>query len=93
MTHPNVVYVFSDQHRAQAVGYMGNADVLTPNLDRLREESVHFSTAVSTVPVCAPYRASFLTGKFPLTHGVFVNDVHLRHDVPSIADAFHAAGY
>ncbi len=93
MKHPNVVYVFSDQHRAEAVGFAGNADVLTPNLDKLREESVHFATAVSTVPVCSPYRASFLTGQFPLTHGVFVNDVHLRHDAPSIADAFRTAGY
>ncbi len=93
MRHPNVVYVFSDQHRAEATGFNGNADVLTPNLDKLREESIHFATAVSTVPVCSPYRASFLTGQFPLTHGVFVNDVHLRHDAPSIADAYRTAGY
>jgi arylsulfatase A-like enzyme len=42
---PNVVFVFSDQHRAEAVGYEGNPDVLTPNLDRLAAESLVFKTA------------------------------------------------
>lgn len=90
---PNVVYVFGDQHRAEATGYAGNPDVHTPNLDRLKEESVIFSTAVSTIPVCSPHRASFLTGCYPLTHGVFVNDVHLNHEAVSIADAYQQAGY
>ncbi len=90
---PNVVFVFSDQHRADATGYAGNPDVRTPNLDRLRAAGVHFSTAVSNIPCCSPYRASLLTGQYPLTHGVFVNDVHLGNDAISIADAFKAAGY
>lgn len=89
---PNVVYIFGDQHRAQATGY-NNPDVVTPTLDRLHSESVTFSTAVSTVPVCSPYRASFLTGQYPLTHGVFVNDVHLPHQAVSIADAYRFGGY
>ena len=90
---PNVVFVFSDQHRAEATGYAGNPDVRTPNLDRLKSRSVHFSTAVSNVPCCSPYRATLLTGQYPLTHGVFVNNVHLSHRAVSMADAFHAAGY
>ena len=90
---PNVVFVFSDQHRAEATGYAGNPDVLTPNLDRLHRHGVYFSTAVSNIPCCSPYRASFLTGRYPLTHGVFVNDVHLSHEAVSIADAFTGGGY
>lgn len=90
---PNVVFIFSDQHRAEATGYMGNPDVKTPNLDRLKSRSVHMSTAVSNIPCCSPYRASLMTGRYPLTHGVFVNDVHLSHEAVSLADAFAAGGY
>ncbi|MFI2857973.1 sulfatase [Paenibacillus sp. JSM ZJ436] len=90
---PNVVYVFSDQHRAEATGYNGNPDVKTPNLDALARESVSLDTAVANVPCCSPYRATFLTGRYPLTHGVFVNDVHLNHEAVSCADAFKCAGY
>jgi len=93
MKSPNVVFVFADQWRAQATGYAGNPVVKTPNLDALAGESVDFTHAVSGCPVCSPYRASLLTGQYPLTHGVFVNDVCLSHDVVSLADAFNHAGY
>ena len=73
-----MVYVFADQWRAEATGYAGNKDVRTPHLDRLAGESVNFANAVSCCPVCCPYRASLLTGQYPLTHGVFLNDVPLR---------------
>ena len=90
---PNVVFVFADQMRAQATGYANDPNVKTPYLDRLSEQSVNFCNAVSGCPVCSPYRASFLTGQRPLTHGVFTNDVHLNDDVVSIADVYKKAGY
>jgi arylsulfatase A-like enzyme len=90
---PNLVYVFADQWRAEATGYAGNKDVRTPNLDRLADESVNFENAVSCCPVCSPYRASLLTGQYPLTHGVFLNDVPLRNEAVSIAQAYQRAGY
>jgi arylsulfatase A-like enzyme len=93
MKLPNVVFVFADQWRAQTTGYAGNPDVKTPNLDSLASESINFTHAVSGCPVCSPYRASLMTGQFPLTHGVFVNDVYLQHNAVSLADAFNSAGY
>ncbi len=90
---PNVVYVFADQWRAQATGYAGDPNARTPNLDRLAAESVRFTTAVSTCPVCTPYRGSMLTGQFPLTHGLFMNDVPLDPAAPTMAKIFAAAGY
>jgi len=93
MNLPNVVFVFGDQWRAQATGYGGNTVVQTPNLDRLAEKSVNFVNAVAGCPVCSPYRASMLTGQYPLTHGVFVNDVCLEPDALSIAKAFSSSGY
>ncbi|MBD3182666.1 sulfatase-like hydrolase/transferase [Candidatus Poribacteria bacterium] len=93
MKKPNVVFVFGDQWRAHAAGYAGNQQIKTPNLDSLSGESVNFVNAVSGCPVCSPYRASLMTGQFPLTHGVFVNDVYLSHNAVSIADAYAGEGY
>ncbi|UCD49939.1 MAG: sulfatase [Phycisphaerales bacterium] len=90
---PNVVFVFADQWRAQATGYAGDPNARTPHLDALARKSVNFRTAVSGCPVCCPYRASLLTGRYPLTHGVFLNDVRLGDEAVSIARAYAQAGY
>lgn len=92
-TKPNVVFIFADQWRVQATGFGGDPNVKTPNLDRLAASGVRFSTAVSGTPVCCPARASLISGRYPHTHGVFVNDVQLGRDGVSIADAFKAGGY
>ena len=91
--HPNVVFIFSDQHRAQAVGYAGNPDVQTPHLDVLKERSLCLTTAVAGIPVCTPMRACLLTGQYPLTHGIFLNDIYLRPSAVSMAEAFAEGGY
>ena len=87
------MFVFADQWRAQATGFAGDPNVRTPHLDALARRSVRFTAAVAGCPVCSPYRASLMTGQYPLTHGVFLNDVHLSHRATSLADAFAAAGY
>ena len=93
MRRPNVVVAFADQWRADATGYAGDPNVKTPNLDALAGRSVNFTHAIAGCPVCSPYRASLLTGQYPLTHGVFVNDVCLNPDAVSLAKVFAAAGY
>ncbi len=90
---PNVVYVFADQWRADALGHAGDPNVKTPNLDRLARQAVRFTHAVSGCPVCCPYRATLMTGRRPLTHGVFLNDVQLPDDEVAIAELFAAQGY
>ena len=90
---PNVVFVFGDQWRAQATGHHGNAQVQTPNIDALADRAVNFTNAVAGCPVCSPYRASLMTGQYPHTHGVFVNDVHLSDDAESLGKQFARAGY
>ena len=90
---PNVVYVFADQWRVQDIGYAGNHQVKTPHLDSLAAQSINFTHAVAGIPVCCPARACLLTGQHALTHGVFVNDVHLADDAVSMAKLFSAVGY
>ena len=90
---PNIVFVFADQWRAQSTGYAGNSEVITPTLDRLAEESVNFTTAVANMPVCSPYRASLLTGQYPLTHGLFMNDAKFNPEANTMGKIFKSAGY
>ena len=90
---PNIVYVFADQWRVQDTGYAGNPQVKTPHLDSLAAQSVSFTHAVAGIPVCCPARACLLTGQHALTHGVFVNDVHLADDAVSMAKLFKSDGY
>ena len=93
MTKPNVVFLLTDQWRLQALGYAGNTQVQTPNIDRLAGESLNFPNAISGYSVCCPWRASFLTGQYPLTHGVIVNDVPISSEPVGLGDAFKRAGY
>lgn len=90
---PNLLFVFGDQWRAQAMGYMGDPNVVTPRLDEMAAEGVNMALAVSGCPVCSPYRGSLMTGQYPLTHGVFMNDVQLAADRVSFAEVLNHAGY
>jgi arylsulfatase A-like enzyme len=90
---PNIVFVFADQLRSQSVGCYGAATPATPNIDRLAAEGVRFTHAISTYPICSPYRAMLMTGLFPMRNGMVANDLPLRPGVPSFAQALRAAGY
>ncbi|MDA0349671.1 MAG: sulfatase [Verrucomicrobia bacterium] len=90
---PNILYIFSDQWRQCDHGYAGNPDVITPNIDRLAGQSINFTHAVSGIPVCCPHRATLITGKYPLTHGLYLNDLSLAPEHQSIAHCLNDAGY
>ena len=90
---PNVIFILADQWRTQDVGFMGNVQVRTPHLDKLAGESIVLQNAVSGCPVCSPYRASLMTGQYPLTHGVFYNDKPLKPQGKALGECFRDAGY
>jgi len=90
---PNIVYLFCDQWRGSATGYHGDPSVKTPNLDRLAKEGLNFLNAVSVCPVCTPYRAALMTGRYPTSTGMFLNDAHLPDSELCLAEALKAAGY
>lgn len=90
---PNILYILVDQWRAQAIGYAGDKNAITPNLNRLARESINFKYAVSGMPVCSPHRASLMTGQYPLTHGVFMNDVLLDTNKTTFAKIYKSVGY
>ncbi|NKQ36597.1 MAG: sulfatase [Chloroflexi bacterium] len=90
---PNVVFIFADEWRAQAAGYNGDPNCETPILDDLASRSIDVTLAVSGCSICCPYRGSLMTGQYPLTSGVYINDVELDPASYSIARAFNDGGY
>lgn len=90
---PNIVYILTDQWRGSALGYAGDVNVRTSNLDAFAKESVNFTNAVSVTPVCTPHRAALLTGKYPTTTGMFLNDIYLPSEELCMAEIFKTAGY
>ncbi len=90
---PNILFILADEWRAQSTPWENDPNLETPVLARLAAQSTRFDTAVSGTPVCCPYRASLLTGQYPLTHGVFINDVELKPTGPTLGETFKAAGY
>jgi arylsulfatase A-like enzyme len=92
-SRPNVVFLLADQWRAKATGYAGDPNVKTPNLDRLASQSVNFTNAISVCPVCCPYRAALMTGRFPTSTGIFLNDAYLPDRELCAAEVFQQAGY
>jgi arylsulfatase A-like enzyme len=88
-----MIFVFADQLRSQSVGCYGAAAPATPQIDRLAAEGARFTHAISTYPVCSPFRAMLMTGLYPFRNGMVCNDLPLRHGVPSVAQALNDAGY
>jgi arylsulfatase A-like enzyme len=90
---PNLVYVFADQLRHDACGYAGNKLAHTPAIDALAEESMDFRQAVASAPVCAPYRASLLTGKYTTSTGMVINELRINPNQRCIGHILTEADY
>jgi arylsulfatase len=68
-TRPNIVLIMVDQWRADCIGFLGNQQVETPNIDRIFSEGTAFTNAYSAVPSCIAARAALLTGRSQKNHG------------------------
>lgn len=89
---PNVIWIFGDQHRAQALSCNGDPNVSTPNIDILAGTGVNFTSAVSGYPLCSPYRGSLLTSQYP-HNCVPMHQSQLSPEQKTIAHAFNNEGY
>lgn len=90
---PNILIVYPDQMRYDAMGCAGNPLIRTPNIDRLSAEGVHFSQAYTSYPICCPFRASVLTGKYAQNHGMIQNHFPLRGGQGFLAEFLRDAGW
>lgn len=97
--NPNLVIIFPDEMRGQAMGFMGEEPVLAPNLDDLANESLVFTNAASNYPLCSPFRAMFMSGKYAHSNGVTNNcnssrpDVELDQNDVCWSDILNEKGY
>ena len=64
---PNVLFLMSDEHRADLSGYAGNSVIRTPTLDRLAESGAVFRNAYTPAPICVPGRQCMMSGQLPTT--------------------------
>ncbi len=67
---PNILVIMTDDQRWDALSVAGNPILETPNIDRIANEGVRFTQAFVTNSLCAPSRASLLTGLYSHVHGV-----------------------
>ncbi len=90
---PNLIYVFADQLGYTRCGYAGDEKARMPNLDAFAAQGVNFRQAVSNMPVCSAHRASLLTGKYPTTTGMVINELRMRTDHECVGHVLSRAGY
>lgn len=90
---PNVLFVFSDQHRACSMPGEPYNDAAAPALARLASQGTTFTHCISNYPVCSPYRGILLTGRWPYQTGVIDNSLPLRRGEHTLGEAFRDAGY
>ncbi len=74
---PNIVLFVADDLGWKDLGCYGNADISTPNIDRLAAQGIRFTNAFVVASSCSPSRASLITGQYPHTNGV-VGLTHVR---------------
>ncbi|MGB0743988.1 MAG: sulfatase family protein [Opitutales bacterium] len=93
---PNILWLFSDDHAYQAVGAyggrFGELD-LTPNIDRIADEGMRFDRAYVGNSICAPARATLLTGKHSHLNGKFDNQTKFDHDQQQFQKILQKNGY
>lgn len=94
-TPPNIIYIMTDQHSANALSCAGNADVATPNIDRLAARGVRFTNAYCALPLSGPSRAAMFTGYMPSTIGMAENETPLPDSLRTrtLGNLMEAAGY
>jgi len=90
---PNLLFIWTDQQRADTMAVYGNTKIHTPNLNKLAGESVVFEKAYVTQPVCTPNRSAVMTGLWPHTSGCTANNIPLPLDIPCLPELVNDPDY
>ena len=90
---PNILFIMSDDHAYQAISSYDDRLIQTPNIDRLAEEGIKFTNACVTNSICAPSRATILTGKFSHLNGKIDNHSPFDTSQVTFPQLFKKAGY
>lgn len=90
---PNIVFIMSDDHAYQAISAYSNRLIETPNIDRIAKMGMLFTNATVTNSICAPSRATILTGKHSHLNGKIDNDFPFDTTNVTFPQLFQDAGY
>jgi len=90
---PNILFIMTDDHSAQAISAYGSRINATPHIDQLAEQGVRFDNCFATNAICAPSRASILTGQYSHMHGVIDNGAVFDGGQDTFPKRLNAAGY
>ena len=90
----NIIYILSDDHRYDAMGFMNKIQGLqTPGMDRMAREGAHLKNAFVSTALCSPSRASILTGQYAHTHTVVDNAAPLPSNLVFFPQYLQKKGY
>lgn len=98
---PNVVIILTDDMGYGDISCYNQNQIKTPNIDRLAAEGVRFTDFYVPTPYCAPSRATLLTGRFPLRHGMVqnpapdagINNIGINASEVTMGELFQKAGF
>ena len=93
---PNILIIFDDQLRRDALGVFGGGyNFTTPHMDRLSSEGINMRNAISSCPLCTPFRGMLMTGRYPTHSGIIFNfeQASPKQNPHCLANVFGAAGY
>ncbi len=93
MKQYNILWLFSDEHRGQAMSCCGDPNITTTHLDALAAQGTLFPCTYSTSPLCAPFRASVYTGQYIHQHGVGSLHRPIMSGVPVVPEVLQQNGY
>lgn len=89
----NVIFILADDHRYDALGFMGHPFLKTPHLDSIARNGAHLRNAMVTTSLCSPSRASILTGLYTHRHRVIDNNRPVPDGVRFFPEYLQKAGY
>lgn len=90
---PNIIFILADDHRYDAMGFMGHPFLKTPHMDRMAQEGIYFKNAFVTTSLCSPSRASILSGQYAHNHGVVDNYNPVDSLLTFFPEYLQGAGY
>lgn len=91
----NVVFILSDDHRYDAMGFHENSQPFleTPHMDRMAREGAHVANAFVSTALCSPSRASILSGLYTHNHGITDNNTLFPDEIKTFPEHLQEAGY
>jgi len=93
MSSPNILFIMSDDHAAQAISAYGHGINQTPNIDRIGTEGARLNHCYVTNSICTPSRAAILTGTYNHVNGVTSLSTGFNNRMPHVAKHLQYAGY